>query len=155
MDDWDDFLADLGELILKYRPTSVLEFGCGAFMAASKILGIDGRIRYLGIDIAPRRPQEFMRRHVDKDVTLIHTNLHGIKWMNGPFDFILIDAHDGSAEQYANDTRHQCWLANEMRPRIVAVDDCRIGEVASVAKRFFGEPTGKGKGVTGLWHWAM
>jgi hypothetical protein len=155
--DWIDYVHDLCAVVYRYHPRSLLELGCGAFHGMKAVFAYGTLNHYMGVDRASDLPMlERLRlsfpaismEYIQKDVNLLTASD-----VMGDYDCALIDAHAGSARQFGIDHQSQGRIVDELGIPLVIADDCRILEVAAVHLKAWGEPTGKGKGVTGLWWW--
>lgn len=156
--DWIDYIHDVCTVIYEHRPASMLELGCGALHAAKAYLSYPVLERYVGVD---REPKMSIQDHAPYvwphlSVRLIKSDIHsfdlGLLGDQG-FECALIDAHAGDEKQHGLDHLRQIEIVDQLRIPLVLVDDCRINSVMLAHLSRWGEPTGKGKGVTGLWWW--
>lgn len=152
--DWADYARDVANAIKKYKPRSVLELGCGAFVGAQAWLAFNDVKRYVGVDrhIDPEMQSWLVRALPGVSFTFTESDVFDYE-VNETFDAVVIDAHDGDEESYARQHERQIVLAERAKAWLYVVDDCRIPMVAKVHVNAWGEPTQKGEGVTGLWTW--
>lgn len=156
--DWIDYIHDVCAVIYEYRPKSMLELGCGALHAAKAYLSYPSLNRYVGVDRAPDLAIAELAPKIWPYLTvrLIQSDIHSfdIGRLDGEsFDVALIDAHAGDERQHGLDHIRQGAIVDALGIPLVIVDDCRIPSIRNAHVSKWGEPTGKGKGVTGLWWW--
>jgi hypothetical protein len=148
--DWGDYVADVHRLVDRYRPRRVLELGCGFFTAAEACFATGTQL-YVGVDQWPNPRREAIVRaaYPDRDIVVFPMKVEDFR-CTGHFDAVLIDAH---GPDYEGATQAQCRIADMVSAPLIVVDDCRIEVVAKTTDFYWGPPTGKGEGVTGVWWW--
>lgn len=156
--DWIDYIHDVCAVMYEYRPTSMLELGCGTLHAAKAYLSYPILKRYVGVDRLPNFAVSDLAPSVwpHVDMKLIQSDIHRLDLNvlgREAFDVSLIDAHDGTERQHGRDHARQIEIVDVLKIPLVIVDDCRIESIRDAHLSKWGEPTGKGKGVTGLWWW--
>ncbi len=153
--DWIDYVHDLCRVIYEYRPKSMLELGCGALLGARAAFSYGTIKNYLGIDWRANLGMVYPFREIWPSIRirLIKADIHNMDEVRGEFDCALIDAHQGSIGQHGLDHGKQIEIVDQLKIPLVIADDCRIESIATAHLVKWGEPTGRGAGVTGLWWW--